>query len=31
MVLCEGRKTAEFPRGEATEEKIMHAATRPVT
>jgi ABC-type sugar transport system ATPase subunit len=30
MVLCEGRKTAEFARGEATEEKIMHAATRPV-
>ena len=30
MVLCEGRKTAEFSRVEATEEKIMHAATRPV-
>jgi ribose transport system ATP-binding protein len=30
MVLCEGRKTAEFGRSEATEEKIMHAATRPV-
>ncbi len=30
MVLCEGRKTAEFTRAEATEEKIMHAATRPV-
>jgi ABC-type sugar transport system ATPase subunit len=28
MVLCEGRKTAEFTRGEATEEKIMHAATQ---
>lgn len=26
MVLSEGRKTAEFSRGEATEEKIMHAA-----
>jgi len=31
MVLCEGRKTAEFSRAEATEEKIMHAATRPVS
>jgi ABC-type sugar transport system ATPase subunit len=31
MVLCEGRKTAEFTRDEATEEKIMHAATRPVS
>ncbi|MBI3463238.1 MAG: sugar ABC transporter ATP-binding protein [Planctomycetes bacterium] len=30
MVLCEGRKTAELARAEATEEKIMHAATRPV-
>jgi ABC-type sugar transport system ATPase subunit len=30
MVLCEGRKTAEFRRADATEEKIMHAATRPV-
>ncbi len=30
MVLCEGRKTAEFARGDATEEKIMQAATRPV-
>jgi ABC-type sugar transport system ATPase subunit len=26
LVLCEGRLTAEFARGEATEEKIMHAA-----
>ena len=26
LVLAEGRKTAEFPRAEATEEKIMHAA-----
>jgi ribose transport system ATP-binding protein len=26
MVLCEGRKTAEFKRGEATEEMIMQAA-----
>ncbi len=26
MVLCEGRKTAEFPRREATEEKLLHAA-----
>ena len=31
LVLCEGKKTAEFPRAEATEEKIMHAATRTVT
>jgi len=31
MVLCEGRKTAEFSRTEATEEKIMHAATNFVT
>ena len=30
MVLCEGRKTAEFSRAEATEERIMHAATRTV-
>jgi ribose transport system ATP-binding protein len=30
MVLCEGRKTAEFDRADATEEKIMHAATRVV-
>lgn len=28
LVLCEGRITAEFPRSEATEEAIMHAATR---
>jgi ribose transport system ATP-binding protein len=26
MVLCEGRKTAEFSRAEATEEKVMKAA-----
>ena len=26
IVLCEGRKTAEFARSEATEEKIMVAA-----
>lgn len=26
MVMCEGRKTAEFARADATEEKIMHAA-----
>ncbi len=28
LVLCEGRITAELPRAEATEEAIMHAATR---
>jgi ABC-type sugar transport system ATPase subunit len=28
LVLCEGRITAEIPRAEATEESIMHAATR---
>ena len=28
IVLCEGRLTAEIPRAEATEEVIMHAATR---
>ncbi|HZW29622.1 MAG TPA: sugar ABC transporter ATP-binding protein [Isosphaeraceae bacterium] len=28
LVLCEGRLTAEIPRAEATEEAIMHAATR---
>ncbi len=28
MVLCEGRKTAELTRAEATEESIMHAATQ---
>ena len=28
IVLCEGRLTAEIPRAEATEEAIMHAATR---
>jgi ribose transport system ATP-binding protein len=26
MVMCEGRKTAEFARADATDEKIMHAA-----
>jgi ABC-type sugar transport system ATPase subunit len=28
LVLCEGRLTAELPRDQATEEAIMHAATR---
>ena len=28
LVMCEGRITADIPRAEATEEKIMHAATR---
>ena len=28
LVLCEGRLTADLPRREATEETIMHAATR---
>ncbi len=28
LVLCEGRKTAEFSRDEATEQRIMEAATR---
>ncbi len=28
LVLCEGRLTADIPRAEATEEKIMHAATQ---
>ncbi len=28
LVLCEGRITAEIPGAEATEESIMHAATR---
>ena len=28
VVLCEGRMTAELPRSSATEESIMHAATR---
>jgi ribose transport system ATP-binding protein len=28
LVLCEGRLTADLPRREATEEAIMHAATR---
>ncbi len=27
LVLCEGRLTGEFPRDEATEHKIMEAAT----
>jgi ribose transport system ATP-binding protein len=27
LVLCEGRQTAEFSRAEATEQKIMEAAT----
>jgi ribose transport system ATP-binding protein len=26
VVMCEGRKTAEFPRAQATGEKIMQAA-----
>jgi ABC-type sugar transport system ATPase subunit len=29
LVVCEGRKTAEFSRGEATEQAIMEAATTP--
>ena len=28
IVLCEGRITADIPRAEASEEAIMHAATR---
>ena len=28
LVLCEGRLTADLPRSEATEEAIMHAATK---
>jgi D-xylose transport system ATP-binding protein len=28
LVLCEGRLTAEFKKADATEEKIMHAATQ---
>jgi ABC-type sugar transport system ATPase subunit len=28
LVLCEGRLTAELPRAQATEQAIMHAATR---
>jgi len=31
LVLAEGRLTAAFPRGEATEQKIMEAATRGTT
>jgi ABC-type sugar transport system ATPase subunit len=27
LVLCEGRQTAEFTRAEATEQRIMEAAT----
>jgi ribose transport system ATP-binding protein len=27
LVMCEGRKTAEIPIEEATQENIMHAAT----
>jgi ABC-type sugar transport system ATPase subunit len=26
MVMCEGRKTAEFSRAEATPERVLHAA-----
>ena len=28
VVMCEGKKTAEIDIAEATQEKIMHAATR---
>ena len=28
LVLCEGRLTADFPRAQADEETIMHAATQ---
>jgi rhamnose transport system ATP-binding protein len=28
LVVCEGRITAEIPRGEATPENVMAAATR---
>ena len=31
MVLCEGRATAEFKRGEFTENKLMEAATTVVS
>jgi ribose transport system ATP-binding protein len=31
MVLCEGRVTAEFPRGEFTEQRLMEAATAVLT
>lgn len=31
LVLCEGRKTAEFARGEASEENILHAAMQFAT
>ena len=30
LVMCEGRKTAEFDISEATQEKIMSAATRDI-
>ncbi len=30
LVMCEGKKTAEFDIAEATQEKIMHAATRDI-
>ena len=30
IVMCEGRKTGEFDISEATQEKIMHAATRDI-
>jgi len=30
LVVCEGRLTADIPRGEATPETVMHAATHPL-
>ena len=30
IVMCEGRKTGEFDISEATQEKIMSAATRDI-
>ena len=30
IVMCEGRKTGEFDISEATQEKIMNAATRDI-
>jgi len=30
IVMCEGKKTAEIDIAEASQEKIMHAATRAV-
>ena len=30
IVMCEGKKTAEFDVSEATQEKIMNAATREI-